>query len=103
MTEEQLRRTLVCEGGAYIVIAGSISLVVGSALSYLIVNALNHMILFFEYRFQIWSFVIMIPILALVAVLAPVAAYKNLQKKSIVEDLFFGKMPSDARIVPYYL
>lgn len=87
MTEEQLRRTLVCEGGAYIVIAGSISLVVGSALSYLIVNALNHMILFFEYRFQIWSFVIMIPILALVAVLAPVAAYKNLQKKSIVERL----------------
>jgi putative ABC transport system permease protein len=45
------------------------------------------MILFFEYRFQIWSFVIMIPILALVAVLAPVAAYKNLQKKSIVERL----------------
>ncbi len=87
MTDEQLRKTLVCEGGAYIVIAGGISLIVGSVLSYLIVNALNHMILFFEYRFQIWSFVIMIPILMLVAVLAPVAAYQNLHRKSIVERL----------------
>lgn len=87
MTDEQLQKTLVCEGGAYIVIAGSISLIVGSVLSYLIVNALNHMILFFEYRFQLWSFVIMIPILMLVAVLTPVAAYQNLRKKSIVERL----------------
>lgn len=87
MTDEQIRKTLVCEGGAYIVIAGGISLIAGSVLSYLIVNALNHMILFFEYRFQLWSFVIMIPILMLVAVLAPVAAYQNLRKKSIVERL----------------
>lgn len=87
MTDEQLQKTLVCEGSAYIVIAGSISLVVGSVLSYLIVNALNHMILFFEYRFQIWSFVSMIPILMLVAVLAPVTAYQNLRKKSIVERI----------------
>lgn len=87
MTDEQLQKTLVCEGGAYIVIAGSISLIVGSVLSYLIVNALNHMILFFEYRFQLWSFVVMIPILMLVAVLTPVAAYQNLRRKSIVERL----------------
>ncbi len=87
MTDEQIRKTLVCEGGAYIVIEGGISLIAGSVLSYLIVNALNHMILFFEYRFQLWSFVIMIPILMLVAVLAPVAAYQNLRKKSIVERL----------------
>lgn len=87
MTDEQLQKTLVCEGGAYIVIAGSISLIVGSVLSYLIVNALNHVIMFFEYRFQLRSFIIMIPILLLVAVLTPMTAYKNLQKKSIVERL----------------
>lgn len=87
MTDEQLQKTLVCEGGTYIVIAGSISLIVGSVLSYLVVNALNHMILFFEYRFQLWSFVIMIPVLMLVAVFTPVAAYQNLRRKSIVERL----------------
>ncbi|MDE6387710.1 MAG: ABC transporter permease [Lachnospiraceae bacterium] len=87
MTDEQLQKTLVCEGTAYIAISGMISLVVGSVLSYLIVNALNHMILFFEYRFQSWSFIIMIPILLLVAVFTPMAAYKNLRKKSIVERL----------------
>lgn len=87
MTDEQLQKTLVCEGTAYIAIAGIISLVVGCVLSYLITNALNHMILFFAYRFQIWSFVIMIPVLTLVAVFTPMKAYKNLRKKSIVERL----------------
>ena len=87
MTDEQLQKTLVCEGCGYIVIAGGISLVVGSVLSYLTVNALNHVLLFFEYRFQIWSFVMMIPVLMLVAVAAPVTAYRKLGKKSIVERL----------------
>lgn len=87
MTNVQLKKTLICEGISYIVIAGVISFVLGSLLSWAVLGALNHVILFFEYRFQILPFVIMIPVLMLVAVLTPVIAYRNLQKKSIVERL----------------
>ena len=87
MTNEQLQKTLICEGIGYIVISGGISFVLGSVLSWLILRALNNVVLFFEYHFQILPFVIMLPILVLVAVLAPVAAYRNLRKKSIVERL----------------
>ena len=87
MTSGQLRRTLICEGISYIAISGIISFVLGSLLSWAILTALNHVILFFEYRFQILPFVIMIPLLVLVAVVVPTAAYRNLQKKSIVERL----------------
>lgn len=87
MTTAQLQKTLICEGISYIVIAGGISFVLGSVLSWAVLRALNNVILFFEYRFQIMPFVIMMPILVLVAILAPVIAYRNLRKKSIVERL----------------
>ena len=87
MTNAQLQKTLICEGISYIVISGVISFVLGSLLSWAILNALNNVILFFEYHFQILPFVIMIPLLVLVAVIAPTAAYRNLRKKSIVERL----------------
>ena len=87
MTNAQLQKTLICEGISYVVIAGAISFVLGSLISWAVLRALNNVILFFEYRFQIIPFVIMMPVLVLVAVLAPVAAYRNLRKKSIVERL----------------
>lgn len=87
MTNAQLQKTLICEGVGYVVISGVISFVLGSVLSWLILRALNDVIRFFEYRFQILPFVIMIPILMLVAVLVPIGAYRNLRKKSIVERL----------------
>ena len=87
MTNAQLQKTLICEGISYVVIAGAISFVLGSLISWAVLRALNNVILFFEYRFQIIPFVIMMPVLVLVAVLAPVASYRNLRKKSIVERL----------------
>ena len=87
MTNAQLKKTLICEGISYIAIAGVISFVLGSFLACVLLRAMNHIILFFEYQFQILPFVIMIPILMLVAVLVPVLSYRNLQKKSIVERL----------------
>ncbi|MDE7259640.1 MAG: ABC transporter permease, partial [Lachnospiraceae bacterium] len=91
MTGDQLRKTLICEGISYIAIAGVISFILGSLLSWLILRALNNVILFFEYRFRILPFVVMIPILMLVAVVTPSMAYKSLSKKSIVERLHEGE------------
>ncbi|MDE6845129.1 MAG: ABC transporter permease [Lachnospiraceae bacterium] len=87
MTNGQLQKTLICEGISYVAISGVISFVLGSLLSWAVLTALNNVILFFAYRFQILPFVIMIPLLILVAVIAPTAAYRNLRKKSIVERL----------------
>lgn len=87
MTNAQLQKTLICEGVVYIVISGAASFVLGSLLSWLILRALNNVVMFFEYRFRILPFVVMIPPLLLVAVLAPVIAYRGIRKKSIVERL----------------
>lgn len=78
---------LVYEGISYVVLAGVFSLCLGSVLAWRLFTALNNVILFFEYRFSILSFVIMLPILLAVAVAGPVAAYRRMRRKSIVERL----------------
>ncbi|MBD5458362.1 MAG: FtsX-like permease family protein [Lachnospiraceae bacterium] len=87
MTNDQLRKMLICEGISYVAISGVLSFLIGSPLSWLVLNAINNIILFFDYRFQILPFLIMLPLLLLVAALAPLMAYRNLKKKSIVDRL----------------
>lgn len=87
MTGGQLRKTLIFEGISYVAVSGAVSFVLGSILSYVILKAMNNMILFFEYRFQILPFVIMIPVLVLASVLVPVLAWKRIGRRSIVERL----------------
>lgn len=87
MTSTQLVKTLICEGISYIALSGVIGFLAGSLLSFLVLRALNNVLLFFEYHFQILPFVIMMPVFLVTAVLAPVVAYRNVRKKSIVERL----------------
>lgn len=87
MTNGQLQRMLVYEGISYVVLAGVLSFILGSLLAWKLFTALNQVILFFEFRFQILPFVIMLPVLLLVAVAGPMAAYRNMRRKSIVERL----------------
>ena len=87
MTAAQLRNVVVCEGIAYVMIAGILSLVVGSMLAYAVLHALNQVILFFEYRFQILPFLIMFPILLTVAAVTPIVSFGRMKKESIVERL----------------
>lgn len=87
MTNEQLQKMLIWEGVSYVGIAGVISFLLGSLLAWGVLSALNNVILFFEYRFQILPFLIMMPILLAVAALAPVIAFRRMGKKSIVERL----------------
>ena len=91
MTSGQLRKTLVFEGLSYVIISGAVSVVLGSFFSWGILNALNHVILFFEYRFQILPFVIILPVLMLVSVLVPMLAFRCIGKRSIVERLREGE------------
>lgn len=87
MTAGQLRSVVVCEGIAYVVIAGILSLAVGSVLAYAVLHALNQVVLFFEYRFQILPFLIMLPILLIVAAATPMVSFHRMKKESVVERL----------------
>lgn len=87
MTNGQLQKMLVYEGISYVVVAGVISFCLGSVMAWQLFTALNQVILFFEYRFQILPFLIMLPVLLAVAVAGPLAAYRRMRKKSIVERL----------------
>lgn len=87
MTGNQLVRMLILEGVRYVAAAGVISFIVGSLLARIILGALNNVIMFFEYQFQVMPFIMMLPVLLIVAVIVPVAAWHRLQKKSIVERL----------------
>lgn len=87
MTTGQLQGMIVCEGVSYVMIAGIISLCLGSLFAYAVLSALNNVIVCFEYRFQILPFLIMLPVLAVVAVITPVISFRLLQKHSIVERL----------------
>ena len=87
MTDSQLLKTLIYEGISYIAISGVMNMTLGGLLSWIILKAMSNMILFFEYRFQILPFVIMIPVMMSVAVLVPVLAWRSVRKKSIVERL----------------
>lgn len=87
MTKHQLQLMLVYEGIGYVGIAGVISLFLGTFLGWRLLISLNEMVMFFEYRFQIAPFLIMLPVLLAVAVIGPLAAFSRLQKRSIVERL----------------
>lgn len=87
MTNSQLRKTLISEGLGYVAASGAVSVVFGSLFSWAVLKAMNNVIWFFEYRFRILPFVILLPPLVLTAVLVPVFAWKGVGKKSIVERL----------------
>ena len=87
MTKGQLRSVVICEGLSYVAAAGMISFAAGSLLAYAVLHALNDVIAFFEYRFQVLPFLIMLPVLMAVAVIAPMVSFEQLGKESVVERL----------------
>lgn len=87
MTQRQLKRMLVEEGLYYVLISGVISLILGTVLSWAVMTALNNVIMFFSYRPNFLSYLIMLPLLAILAVIVPFAAYRRTQKESIVQRL----------------
>ncbi len=87
MTQHQLKKMLLEEGLYYVLISGAISLILGTGLAYLVMTALNNVILFFVYRPNFLAFLIMLPLLAVLAAVVPTVAYKRTQKESIVQRL----------------
>lgn len=87
MTQKQLKKMLLEEGLYYVMIASGISIVLGSVLSWAILRALNQVILFFDYQYNPWAFVIMIPVFAVIACVVPFVGFTRASRESIVERL----------------
>lgn len=87
MTGKQLQRMLILEGVYYVLISGAAGAAAGSLAAWGILYALNQVIRFFSYRYNGWAFVIMLPLLIVIAVGAPVLMYGRMRKESIVERL----------------
>ena len=87
MTKGQIRKMLLWESGYYILISGVVSIVLGSVGAYYLVSALNNVVLCFQYRYNPWPFILMIPLCAVIAAGISLAAYQQTQKKSVVERL----------------
>ena len=87
MTKGQIRKMLLWESGYYILISGVVSIVLGSVGAYYLVSALNNVVLCFQYRYNPWPFILMIPLCAVIAAGISLAAYQQTQRKSVVERL----------------
>ena len=87
MTEQQLKRMILEEGMYYVLISGVVSLVLGTLVSWGIMTALNNVVLFFSYQPSFLAFLIMIPLLLILAAAVPYLAYNRIKKESIVERL----------------
>lgn len=87
MTRKQLIKMLLEEGLYYLLIASGISIVLGSAISWAVLRALNQVILFFDYRYNAWAFVIMLPVFAVIGCVVPIATLTYVGRESIVERL----------------
>ncbi|HIX29407.1 MAG TPA: ABC transporter permease [Candidatus Blautia stercoravium] len=87
MTKEQVQKMLLWESGYYLIISGVISVTAGSVIAYFVVSALNNVIMCFAYRYTAVPFLIMLPMFALMAGGISLAAYRQTQKKSVVERM----------------
>ena len=84
MTGKQMKGMLAWEGIFYILLTGVCSIGIGSLLSELVLKNVVTDIWFFSYHFTVFPIVVCIPILAVIAGMIPVVAYRNMTKESAV-------------------
>lgn len=87
MTEEQLKKMLVYEGGWYAILTILLSLIICGILSTFMGDVLSSMFWFFRYQFTMTPIAIVSPIFLIIGILIPYVVYHFFRGKSIVEQL----------------
>lgn len=87
MTNRQLYKLLIYEGLYYAAATIAVSLILGIALSLGVINGAISKLWFFSYRFTIAPLLISSPLLIVLSILIPFAAYFGVSRQSIVERL----------------
>ena len=87
MTRKQLSKMLMLEGLYYALATVCVSLLLGSLFSITVIRLLVGGIWFMSYHFVIWPMLVIAPILLLLGILVPEAAFRFGKKESVVERL----------------
>lgn len=87
MTQRQTKQMLAWEGAAYIGAAVLITATFGTGIGYVICDRLVGNMWAFRYHFTLLPVIMILPFMLAVAVLVPLAHYRKMNRKSIVERL----------------
>ena len=87
MTGSQLNRMLCLEGLYYALYTMVFSFILGTIFSIFIIGRIVGKLWFFSYRFVILPLLITYPMLIIISLVIPYAAYRGVNKQSIVERL----------------
>ena len=87
MTEKQLKKMLVYEGGWYAILTIGLSLVLCGILSIFIGDMMSSMFWFFRYHFTMTPIAIVTPIFLIIGIVIPYVVYHFFRGESIVEQL----------------
>lgn len=87
LTDKQLKRMLIYEGLCYIGLTAFFSVTLGSLISLSLIQGLKSLVDYFEYRFTLMPFVVLMPCFLVIGTMIPLFAYRNTKKQSIVERL----------------
>lgn len=87
MTGRQLKKMLVSEGFAQILIVFGLVLTVGSLITYGIVAGITAQMWFFTYTFVIWPVLACSAAFIALAVIIPVICYRIMGRDSVVDRL----------------
>lgn len=87
MTHRQMKQMLAWEGISYIGLAALITVTCGTGIGYFICDKLVGNMWAFRYRFTLLPILMILPFMLAVAVLVPLAFYRKMNRKSIVERL----------------
>lgn len=87
MTKKQLIQMLCLEGFYYALMTVVVSLLLGSILSVIVVGGIVGLLWMFSYHFTILPILVVCPILLVLCIVIPLAAYHSSGRQSIVERL----------------
>ena len=87
MTGGQMKGMLIWEGIFYIILAGVFSVVAGGAISVFALRSISKVMWFFSYHFTVMPILLCMPVLACMACVIPVAAYRNMARESVVDRM----------------
>lgn len=87
MTGKQLKKMLICEGVFYAVSAILVSLALTALIGPLVGTMMENLFWFYEHHFTLSAIWMTAPVFVLLGAILPVAVYKSVSKKTIVERL----------------
>lgn len=87
MTDRQLTRLLALEGLFYAVCTIAVTFVSGVLFSFVVIQVVASNLWFFSYRFVILPLLLSSPLLILISLVIPLAAYRGTNRQTIVERL----------------